>query len=147
VGDDYGSIVPEHLAHLPFPITLQIPETLRAGSLFGADNAGQVLWATQPWMSINGLLLFGIGNWLLRRRRYVGQLSLQLLSLYAISRYTIENFRGDSIRGLWFDGSISTSQLISCVVFVICTGLLLRNRGRKDAGAQPVPATETNETV
>jgi prolipoprotein diacylglyceryltransferase len=74
----------------------------------------------------------------------VGQLSLQLLSLYAVSRYSIEIFRGDSIRGLWFDGSISTSQLISCVVFVTCIGLLLRNRGRTDTGAQPPPATEAS---
>jgi len=33
VGDDFGSIVPEHLAHLPFPITLQVPEILPEGSL------------------------------------------------------------------------------------------------------------------
>ena len=137
VGDDFGSIVPEHLAHLPFPITLQVPEILPEGSLFGPGNAGQILWATQPWMSLNGLMLFGTGTWLLHRRRYVGQLSLQLLSLYAVNRYAIESFRGDSIRGLWFDGAFSTSQLISCVVFVVCVGLLVRHRGRTDSGAQP----------
>jgi len=130
VGDDFGSVVPAHLAHLPFPITLQIPEVLPVGSLFGEENAGKILWATQPWMSVNGLLLFGVGHWLLRRRRYVGQLSLQLLSLYSISRYTIESFRGDSIRGLWFKGSISTSQLISCVLFTVCVGLLIWHRCR-----------------
>ncbi len=142
VGDDYGSIVPEHLRHLPFPITLQIPEVLPEGSLFGKENAGQVLWATQPWMSINGLLLFGLGRWLLKRRRYVGQLSLQLLTLYAVARYSIEIFRGDSIRGLWFNNTISTSQLISCVVFVVSVGLLVKLRGRHDDAAQPFDGSQ-----
>lgn len=132
VGDDYGSRVPEAYQHLPFPITLRVPEVLPTGSLFGEDNAGQVLWATQPWMTANGLVIFGLGLLLLRRRRWEGQVAAQVLLLYAIGRFTIENFRGDDIRGLWFGGALSTSQLVSLVVGVVCLVVLVLNRGRDD---------------
>ena len=141
--DDFGSIVPERFAGLPFPITITVPDPLPTGSLFGDGNRGQVLWATQPWMTLNGVLLFFVGLKLLKRRRYLGQVSLQLLSLYSVGRFVIEMFRGDSIRGLWFNGSISTSQLISVVLLVVCLGLLIYLRGRSDPEAQPPapPAT------
>lgn len=137
VGDDYGSIVPAKYSHLPFPITLHVPETLPPHSLFGQENEGQVLWATQPWMTANALLLFGIGLFLMRRRRWEGQVAAQLLVLYSIGRYTIENFRGDSVRGLWFGGAISTSQIVSIVVGLTCAVILFVNRGRDDRGRLP----------
>jgi len=132
VGDDYGSIVPEKYADLPFPITLRVPEKLPVGSLFGDENAGQVLWATQPWMTLNAWLIFAVGLWLLRRRRWEGQVACQVLLMYAVGRYTIENFRGDSIRGLWFDGALSTSQLVSVAVGIVALAVLFKNRGRDD---------------
>lgn len=137
VGDDYGRIVPERWAHLPFPLTIRVPETLPDQSLFGDTNAGQVLWATQIWMSVNALAIALLGRWLLQRRRYFGQVSLQLLLLYAITRFTIESFRGDSIRGLWFDGAVSTSQLISIGVGVVCLVALVLFRNRRDETAGP----------
>jgi phosphatidylglycerol:prolipoprotein diacylglycerol transferase len=132
VGDDFGSIVPPEHRDLPFPITLRVPEELPPGSLFGQENAGEVLWATQPWMTANALMLFAIGLWLLRRRRWEGQVAAQILVLYAVGRYTIEEFRGDSLRGLWFDGAVSTSQLVSIVVGVVCVGVLIAGRKRDD---------------
>lgn len=132
VGDDFGAIVPESARDLPFPITIQIPEVLREGSLFGKENMGQVLWATQPWMTLNAVALGLFGYWLLRRRKYAGQVSLILVVTYSVGRFVIENFRGDTIRGLWFDGAISTSQLVSIVVGVIALVLLFLNRGRSE---------------
>jgi len=134
VGDDYGRIVPTAYQNLPFPITVHVPAVLPKESLFGLENAGQVLWATQMWMMANAFLLSLIGLALLRRRRYEGQVAAQILLLYAIGRFTIENFRGDSIRGLWFDGAVSTSQLVSLVVGTLCIAVLVRNRGRDDRG-------------
>ena len=135
VGDDYGAVVPEAYRNLPFPITVQVPDPLPPGSLFGAQNAGEVLWATQPWMSINALLL-GIVAWsILQRRRYAGQVSLWVLLLYSITRFAIEHFRGDAVRGKWFTDTLSTSQLISIVAAMVCVVLLVRGRGRTDAAA------------
>ena len=136
VGDDYGSLVPERWQHLPFPITLTVPEELSQGSLFGASNVGQVLWCTQMWMSANALMLSGIGYVLLRRRRYYGQVGLWLMLLYGATRFCIEIFRGDSERGLWWGDSVSTSQLVSILVALVCVVLLVRCRKRRDPGAQ-----------
>lgn len=132
VGDDFGSRVPAEHQDLPFPLTLRVPEVLPEGSLFGEDNAGQVLWATQPWMTVNALILFAVGLWLLKRRRWEGQVAAQVLVLYAIGRSTIENFRGDELRGMWFGGALSTSQVVSIAVGTVCLALLIFNRKRDD---------------
>lgn len=137
VGDDFGGRVPPEYQHLPFPLTLRVPEVLPEGSLFGEDNAGQVLWATQPWMMVNALTIFAVGLWLLKRRRWEGQVAAQALVLYALGRSTIEHFRGDDIRGLWFGGMLSTSQVVSIVVGTICLAILVVNRKRDD---RPKPA-------
>jgi len=129
VGDDYGQIVPDHLTHLPFPITIEVPRDLPDGSLFGYQNAGQTLWATQLWMTANALLLGAIAMWILSRRKWAGQITAWLLVLYPIGRFTVEEFRGDSVRGLWFGGFLSTSQLIS--IAALPFGLLLLWRGHK----------------
>ncbi len=136
VGDDYGRVVPERFANLPFPIVLRVPslEWLENNteSLFEHHLADQVLWATQPWMSAKALLVAAIGLWMLRRRRYHGQVSLTIGLSYALLRFGIEFFRGDSIRGLWFDGLLSTSQLISIPLALVCAFGLWRGRGRVD---------------
>ncbi|MEM9800727.1 MAG: prolipoprotein diacylglyceryl transferase family protein [Planctomycetota bacterium] len=132
VGDDFGQVVPESAEGLPFPIVLRVPDPLPAESLFGEANAGQFLWATQPWMTINAVLLGLLGLWLIPRRRYAGQVTLILLTLYSIGRFTIESFRGDRIRGLWFDDRFSTSQLVSLAMGAIAVVLLLVFRGRSE---------------
>lgn len=136
VGDDHGSTVPAGLERLPFPITLRVPtlEWLHANpeSLFPHELAGQTLWATQTWMSFATLGLGLVGFALLGRRRYAGQVALQLGLGYAVLRFAIEAFRGDPIRGLWFGETLSTSQLISIPLALTCVALLVRNRHRRD---------------
>ena len=133
MGDDFGKIVPAGSEGLPFPLTIRVPDPLPDGSLFGADNIGQVLWATQPWMSMNAVLMGLVGLWMINRRRYAGQVTLVLLVLYSVARYTIESFRGDKIRGLWFDDTLSTSQLVSIVLGSLSLALLLAWRKRTHA--------------
>jgi len=103
VGDDYGSVVPEGYRNLPFPITITVPslEWLEANpeSLFDKSLAGEVLWATQPWMSINALCVALVGWWVLKRRRWFGQVAVVILIHYSITRFLIESCRGESVRG------------------------------------------------
>lgn len=132
VGDDFGSIVPERWRDLPFPITLHVPNPLPPYSLFGDANAGQILWATQPMMTIKALIVASIGLWVLKRRRYAGQAALVMVVSYAILRSVVESFRGDEIRGLWFGGVISTSQLISLVSGTLALTLLIAWRKRRE---------------
>ncbi len=133
VGDDFGSVVPESYAHLPFPLTITVPEpealaAMKPDSLFPSEYAGQKLWATQIWMSLNAIVV-GLVGWLaLRRRTWRGQAAAVILVHYSITRFLIEMFRGDEIRGVWF-GTVSTSQLISIVGLAIGVALLLRRPG------------------
>ena len=56
-----------------------------------------------------------------RRRRFYGQLFLTYLMLYAVGRFVLEFFRGDSGRGFVADNYISHSQFIAlCVFAVVC---------------------------
>jgi phosphatidylglycerol:prolipoprotein diacylglycerol transferase len=132
VGDDFGRVVPTRFEHLPFPITLRVPDPLPEGSLFGPEHAGQVLWATQPWMSAKALIVAFVGWQVLKHRRYAGQASLWMVLTYAILRSTIEIFRGDEVRGVWFGGAISTAQLTSLACGLLAIALLAKNRGRVD---------------
>jgi phosphatidylglycerol:prolipoprotein diacylglycerol transferase len=132
VGDDYGRVVPEKYAHLPFPITLRVPDPLPEGSLFGLENAGKVLWATQPWMTIKALIVSFVAWQVLKHRRYAGQVALWGLLTYAVLRSLVEAFRGDEVRGVWFGGRVSTSQLVSLAMGLVVIGLLFVNRGRRD---------------
>ncbi|MBK7645435.1 MAG: prolipoprotein diacylglyceryl transferase [Planctomycetes bacterium] len=132
VGDDYGKIVPEKYQNLPWPITLHVPQNLPDGSLFGPENAGKVLWATENWMSMKALLIAFLGWQLLKRRRYAGQVALVIVLLYAILRGTIEFFRGDTIRGLWFGNTVSTSQIIGIVMALFSIALLVKYRNQRD---------------
>ncbi|QDU84586.1 Prolipoprotein diacylglyceryl transferase [Planctomycetes bacterium Pla163] len=133
VGDDHGSKVPSALEWLPFPFTYRVPDAAwldaHPKSLFVRELAGETVWATQTWMSLNALALAWIGARLLRRGARPGTTALVLLILYGASRFVIELFRGDAVRGLWFGGSLSTSQLVSIPLVLVALFLFVR-RGR-----------------
>ncbi len=132
VGDDYGSVVPEQYQDLPWILVYQVPEVLKPESLFGDELAGKFLWNTQMWMSLNAICLGFLGVWLLKRRRYAGQVGLWLVAAYSVTRSIIESFRGDNVRGMWA-GGLSTSQLISIPALLVALALLFVWRRRKDA--------------
>jgi phosphatidylglycerol:prolipoprotein diacylglycerol transferase len=140
VGDDHGKVVPEGWSWLPFPITLRVPDPLPEESLFSLQNAGLQLWATQPLMSLKALLVAFIGWQMLKHRKYAGQVSLVVLLSYSVLRFGVEMLRGDSVRGLWFGNSISTSQLVSLVVGTFALVMLWRCRDRRD----PLPDARLN---
>jgi len=144
VGDDYGSVVPERYRDLPFPITITVPslDWLEAHpeSLFDHQLAGEVLWATQVWMSVNAAVLASAAWYLLLHRRWRGQVAAFVILYYSVSRFAIESFRGDSVRGLWFGDRISTSQLIAIPGALIGAWFLWRNRARADGPLPHRPA-------
>jgi phosphatidylglycerol:prolipoprotein diacylglycerol transferase len=134
VGDDYGSIVPEGKEGLPFPLTITVPSSEwlanNPESLFAPELAGEVLWATQVWMSLNALLVAAVGYLVLRRKPAPGVVTGVVFLLYGVTRFVIEMFRGDEVRGVWFDGAISTSQLIAIPGALFGLWLILRMRKR-----------------
>jgi len=133
VGDDHGRLASEGAAALPFPFTIRVPDLkwLQANpeSLFDRSLAGEVVYATQIWMSLNALVIAGVGLALLRRGFRPGCISAWILFHYCVTRFAIEHFRGDTVRGLWFDGALSTSQLIAIPGAALGLFVFLRMRG------------------
>ena len=55
--------------------------------------------------------------------------------LYGVGRITLEFWRGDPQRGLYFDGLLSTSQLISIAGVLLGAVMLLRGHRRQRVAA------------
>jgi phosphatidylglycerol:prolipoprotein diacylglycerol transferase len=87
---------------------------------------------TQLIQFCSDLLLSLLLAWLWRRRvRPVGTITLYYFLLYSLTRGTIEFWRGDLARGIYFGGLISTSQILSAVGVIVSGTLLLYRRGSK----------------
>ncbi|MCB1052166.1 MAG: prolipoprotein diacylglyceryl transferase [Acidobacteria bacterium] len=76
------------------------------------------LFPIQILAFINGVLLFvGLLYWL-RHRQFKGQILAGFFAGYSLIRFIEEFFRGDTVRGLYFNNTVSTSQLIAIGLFV-----------------------------
>jgi phosphatidylglycerol:prolipoprotein diacylglycerol transferase len=69
--------------------------------------------------AINFLILF----WLVRRKKFEGQVIGLYLILYGVARYFIEFYRGDPGRGEVFGGFMSGTQLLA-LLMVVAGGVL-----------------------
>jgi phosphatidylglycerol:prolipoprotein diacylglycerol transferase len=63
--------------------------------------------------------LFGLLVWIYRQRPAPGRVFACYLVVYGCGRFLLELTRGDEARGLYFDGMLSTSQLISAGMVVL----------------------------
>ncbi|MFH1728136.1 MAG: prolipoprotein diacylglyceryl transferase [Pseudomonadota bacterium] len=81
-------------------------------------KASVPLLPTQTISSLNAAIIFLILTYFYNKKKFHGQIFFLFIILYSISRSTIEFFRDDH-RGLFFNGLISTSQLISIGLIVI----------------------------
>ncbi len=84
---------------------------------------GVPLFPTQLMESGGEFIIFGALIILRRYKTVDGQLFWLYPLLYSVLRFTVEFFRGDAVRGLYFGGLVSTSQIIA--VFVFCFSLLM----------------------
>ncbi len=84
---------------------------------------GVPLFPTQLTESGAEFLIFGLLLFLRRYKTFDGQLFWLYLIFYAIMRFSLEFYRGDVARGLYFGGAISTSQLVA--IFVLAFSLFM----------------------
>jgi phosphatidylglycerol---prolipoprotein diacylglyceryl transferase len=76
--------------------------------------------------------------WLLKRKRFDGQIMGTYMFLYGIARFFLEFLRGDPERGSAFNGALSYTQLIS--IGLVIVGGILWARGVRTID-RPVVAT------
>jgi phosphatidylglycerol:prolipoprotein diacylglycerol transferase len=66
-----------------------------------------------------------------RRLKPAGTVTWIYFVVYGAGRAAIETWRGDSVRGLWLGGAVSTSQLFSVAAILAGAALLIRDRVRQ----------------
>jgi len=100
VGDDFG-------APTAVPWAITFPDPLPAGSAFEATLASVPVHPTQLYMSLKALSLFFFGLWLLKRKKFHGQVALLLIMGYAVLRFVVEYFRFDMVArgGIFKEGA------------------------------------------
>jgi phosphatidylglycerol---prolipoprotein diacylglyceryl transferase len=92
------------------------------------------LHPTQIYSMIHALLLFGIVNLVYRRRSFPGQTLCVLGIFWTLPRTIIEAFRADVDRGVYFDGLLSTAQIVGglfTLLFIILY-FVLRKRAQSE---------------
>jgi phosphatidylglycerol:prolipoprotein diacylglycerol transferase len=117
----YGEPVsPDH----PLGVVFDNPD-----SIAHASHAGETLIAVQPLEATIDLVIVALLTLLWRRRpKPEGTVLWCYLLLYGIARFTIEFWRGDRGRGLYFNDLISTSQLFAIAGIAIGFVMLVRSR-------------------
>lgn len=109
----------------PICITFRDPHSLAP--------LGVPLFPTQLMESGGEFLIFGLLLFLRRYKKSDGQLLWLYLAFYAVLRFTLEFFRGDVDRGVYFGGLISTSQIIAIGMFGFSMFMLSRLRSNASA--------------
>ncbi len=97
------------------------------------------LHPTQIYLSLASFAAFVTMAWLYRRpRRFPLQITAVYFMFYGATRFAIEYVRGDAVRGVFFDGWLSTSQILSAVMIGAGVALYAVARRRGPVTAQPV---------
>jgi len=102
----------------PFCITFSDPHSLAP--------LGVPLVPTQLLESGGEFLVFGLLLLVRRGKKFDGQVFWFYPLFYAILRFIIEFYRGDAVRGLYFGGIISTSQIIAIGMVFLSLFMLWR---------------------
>ncbi|MCP5467812.1 MAG: prolipoprotein diacylglyceryl transferase [Deltaproteobacteria bacterium] len=93
-----------------------------------ASPLGVPLYPTPIMEAVSLLFIFIFLAWYSQRKKFDGQILSLYLMIYAIVRSYIELFRGDVERKFVPGTPISTSQMISIILFVVGLGIYFKYR-------------------
>ena len=112
VGDDFGKPVALNADGSAPWWAVTFPSPLKQGSAFPPYLTEVALHPTQLYMSLKAFLLFALGMWLLRRKKFHGQVMCVMMAGYAVLRSIVEIFRGDAqARGGIFKSGLSPEDV------------------------------------
>lgn len=100
---------------------------------------GMAVHPTQLYEAAAALIMFGILlYWRNRRQKISGEIITLQIGLYAVARFIIEFYRGDTVRGFFW--KLSTSQWVSVGMLTIALiGAFLLHFARRRAAQTPTP--------
>lgn len=81
------------------------------------------LYPTQGFFMLNAVFMFFVLLAVRKYRKFYGQICASFLIYEGVSRFFIEFMRGDDDRGIYFNGAISTGQIV--MIISIISGLLM----------------------
>lgn len=113
----------------------------------GHPTRGAPVHPVQLYDAAFGLVAFVTALWYYPRRRFPGELFAGLVASYAVWRFLTEMVRADGDRGVWFGGTLSTSQLVSLVVLPVTGFLWWRAAQRAKAVVDPGATVDTHDEV
>lgn len=132
-GDDFGKPAPHSALAVIFtnPTAHQVSGT----------PLNIPIYPVQLFESVLTLIIFFILIWFYQRKKRDGQIFVMYLMMYAAARFFLEYYRGDTDRGFFFHGALSTAQLVAIVAFAIGIGLVFYLR------SQPPVAKPARELI
>jgi len=123
-------------ASVPWAITFTDPYTLESiGTPLGIP-----LHPTQIYLSLGALSIFFLLELLDRRRRFDGQVFWSYVLLHGATRFVIELYRGDEVRGFLIADILSTSQALSLATLAVATGMLFYLGRKTPTTGEPASA-------
>ncbi len=122
--------------HLPWGVTFTNP----LAQAWTGTPLGVPLHPTQIYEFIIELANFAFLWWLLKRRKFDGQVIGAYLFIYGVARFFLEFLRDDPERGSVFGGALSGVQLISILLVVAGGVLWMRGFRRLEGPAVAVSA-------
>jgi len=118
-----------------------VPWAVTFRDLYANRNVGTPLdtplHPTQLYESAACFLILAFLLWMAPRKRFHGQVVLAYVFLYAVARFVIEIFRGDTVRGFVLGGRLSTSQFIALLMIVAAALVLPYLMRRKHVAPAP----------
>lgn len=145
----YGKPVPEGLwLGVAFPLALKDNgdpflsfayfDHLQRGLIDSSATHSLPVYPTQLIESVANLVIAGLLVLIWRKKKFAGQVFACYLLFYGFARFNIEFLRGDTERGIFFDGLLSTSQILSLIG--IAAGAIIwyvRRPGKTVSRAKP----------
>jgi phosphatidylglycerol---prolipoprotein diacylglyceryl transferase len=101
-------------------------------SMISGTPLNTPLYPTQLIESAVEFVNFLILLWMIRHKKFEGQVIGSYLFLYGVARFFIEFLRGDPDRGTVFGGAMTGTQFIS-ILLVIAGGMLWMRRSERTA--------------
>jgi phosphatidylglycerol:prolipoprotein diacylglycerol transferase len=120
----------------------QVPWAVTFTDVYSARAVGTPLdtplHPSQIYESVAAFLIFFFLLWLAPRKKFHGQVTLAYVTLYSAARFGLEFLRGDPDRGTWFQGMLSTSQIIA-IVLMLGAAVALPRLLKTQAIEKPAP--------
>ncbi len=109
-----------------YGVKTDVPWAITFTNVKSMAPIGVPLHPTQLYDAANEFIIFIILTAIRPARKFEGQIFWTWVGLYAIGRSVVEMYRGDP-RGIYFNGLVSTSQIVAAVALTVAVAFYVRN--------------------